>query len=83
MEFTVPDGCRITDRTLQAESEEAFNQALGQLGLYEGSPQRGARERDGELYGYKYRFAYGRAEDGSSINLRGPRVEMRLVPADA
>jgi hypothetical protein len=44
----VPEGCKLTDWTLQADSDEAFEAAVRELGLSDYGEQNNTRERDGE-----------------------------------
>jgi hypothetical protein len=72
----VPEGCKLTDWTLRADSDEAFEAAVRELGLNDYGEQHNTRKQGDEHIAYSYRFAAS-----MGVTLRGPKHEMKLVPA--
>lgn len=80
MEFQPPAGTAVVDITLEAETEEAFDAAVEELDLVHTGEI--SNTRTAELTAYSYRFASS-FKDGVRLSLRGPKREMKMVPADA
>jgi hypothetical protein len=76
----VPEGCRLASVDLKAETDAAFETAVKQFGLSEYGEISNTTEKDGVHTGHRYRFAGG-VYDGLSMHVRGPKHEMKLVPA--